>query len=126
MQPWIDALRAVDRTRDAAPLVALLKSDAPLPADARWLIADLLGRYNLKRPQGGRPTPAYDLSDAARRLLWAADAVKREVELGRNRYEAVESAARVYGVADPETLQKYLSGKHGSARRQKKRQPPTS
>lgn len=42
VQPWIDALVAVDRRGDTEPLVELLKSNTPIPDDARWYLADLL------------------------------------------------------------------------------------
>ncbi len=125
VQPWIDALRAVDRDLDAAPLADLLKSGSPMPADARWFVADLLERYKLKRPRGGQRTPAYDLSEAGRRLAWAKELVRQEVANGRGRDDAVELAARVYGVGE-EALCAFLQGKHASARRQKKRRPPAA
>ena len=78
LQPWLDALRAIDLRGDKSQLVKLLKSDVAIPPDARQHLADLLERYQLKLQRGGRGgrmTPSYDLPhhvvqlDAAARLV---------------------------------------------------------
>ena len=123
MQRWIDALLSIDRHADVKPLVALLKSNSPIPKDARWYVADLLERYQLKRKRGGKRTPAYDRSEAETWLIWAKEAVNQMTQDGTRKADAIERAARTYGV-DSETLRSFLAGKHSSARRIAKRRPP--
>ena len=109
LQPWIDALLVLDRRGDKRPLLALLKSDTPIPALARSYMADLLERYTLKRPRGGRRTPAYDYSLAERKLVWAAASVRDDTKNGRPRKDQIEKIAAIYGVL-PSTLANYLAG----------------
>jgi hypothetical protein len=115
MQPWINALVAIDARRDNTDLVALLKSDKTIPGHARWHIADLLERHQLTRRRGGQATPSYDKSKQDMYLSWAADEVRTEDV-------TLEDAARTYGVS-VESLALYLGGRHGSAHRMKKRRP---
>ena len=123
IQPWIDALRKFDQCADKGPLLELLKSERSLPKEARWYLADLLQRYNLKRPRGWRTTPAYDRSQGEAKLIWADESVRGSIKKGENVDSAIELAARVYGV-NSETLRLFRAGKHSSARRMKKRRSP--
>ena len=59
LKPWIDALKAIDEKGNKGPLIELLKSKGLMSAKARFYLADLLTRYNFKKPWGGRATPAY-------------------------------------------------------------------
>jgi hypothetical protein len=125
MQPWIKALLAIDRRRNPEPLIRLLKSGAPMPDDARWHIADLLQRYNLKLAAGkNRQTASYDHSEAEGNLFRAAKCVHGYVaKQTLTKDEAIQRCARDYRVK-PETLRTYLAGKHSSGYRIKKRRPP--
>ena len=55
---WSDAIAVADRSGDLAPLIALLRSEIPLGAMPRELVADLLSRHELKRKSGGQRRPA--------------------------------------------------------------------
>ncbi len=122
IQPWIDALIAIDVRDDKKPLIELLRSNQPMPDDARKLIADLVFR---KKLTGKRFTPAYDRSKAEMWLIWANDSVREWVEAGKPLKKAIELAASGYGVNEG-TLCAYRDGKHSSARRLKKRRPPSA
>jgi hypothetical protein len=122
IQPWIDALWAIDHNGDKAPLIELLKSNKPVPEDAMFLVGDLLARYQLIRPPGGLTTPAYDRSRTEMWLIWAAASVRKHIKDGMTPDEAIKLAADTYGVTEG-TLRVYLAGKYGSAQRMKKRRP---
>ncbi len=59
-RPWIEALEAIDSGGEKRPLVKLLKSNKSIPKAAKWHIADLLERYQLKRHPGKQATPSYE------------------------------------------------------------------
>lgn len=124
MQPWIDALRAIDNDGDKGPLIELLRDNARIPRAAKWYIADLLERYRLEG--GKKRTPAYDLSRSVRQLEAAARSVRLQVKDGKRLTEALESAARTWGITDVETLNSHMQGRLGSSRKQKRRQAPAS
>lgn len=125
IQPWIDALQAIDHRGNKEPLIKLLKSNEPIPQNARWYLANLLERYQLKKPVGGRATPAYDRSDAEMYLAWAKTGYLESISAGLSPEEAFELAVRLYGV-NSGTFRNYLAGKHSSSRRMKKRRPPNT
>jgi hypothetical protein len=125
LQPWIDALRAIDQRGDKSELVELLKSDVTIPADARQHLADLLERHNLKLRQGGRggrTTPSYDLPHGVVQLDYAVQVVRRQMKEGKTRAVAVQLAVEISGMG-AEAILSHLAGKHTSARLAKKRRP---
>jgi hypothetical protein len=63
VDPWIDALEALDKDGNKAELIGLMKSRYPLPREIRPHIADLLERYELKRPVGPPRKPSYTMSE---------------------------------------------------------------
>jgi hypothetical protein len=122
MEGWLGALLDIDKRGDKKRLLQLLRCKTPIPAEARWHIADLLERYELHRPRGGRATPSYDRSPAETLLEAANEAVSLREE-GQTLDAAIEENARLYGV-DPKKLRKYRAGKRSSSRRMKKRRFP--
>jgi hypothetical protein len=124
MEAWLSALLDIDKRGNKKRLLQLLRSKTPIPAEARWHVADLLERYELRRPRGGRTTPSYDRSPAETLLEAANEAVSRSREEGQTLNAAIEEHARLYGV-DPKKLRDYRTGKYFSARRMKKRRLPT-
>src|SRR5262249_47821831 len=126
MQPWIDALMDIDfqGRGDKRRLLELLRSDTELPPEARWYLADLIERYELKRPRGGQRTPAYQRSDTDAKLSRASKSLREYVAQGRKLADVMGKVADTWGV-DAYTLRNYHEGKHASARRMKKRRPPT-
>ncbi len=126
MQPWIDALRSVDEDNEKKPLVNLLKSDAPMPDNARWYLSDLLERFNLKKRPGGRSgrtTPAYLWTPAYRKLIHAAKWVNYYKQCGMSADDAIKKSATRWGLKS-NTLRNHIEGRNTSARRMFKRQPP--
>jgi hypothetical protein len=121
-KPWIDALKAAGRRRNG-PLIGLLKS-SPMPGSVSWHLADLFDRYNLTKRRGkNKQVPSYELSENMNRLLRAGESYRRYRAEGKSREEALELAARNYGV-HPEVLRLLIEGKHAGARRVQKRRPP--
>jgi hypothetical protein len=95
-----------------------------MPRDARWHLADLLDRYNLKiAPGKNQQIPSYDHSKAAGELERAAKTYRRYREKGFSGDRAIEYTARDYEM-DSEKLRTYLAGKYASARRIESRRPP--
>ena len=74
LERWVLAYAAIDKQRDPAPLVSLLKSSDPLKHYASQYLANLLERHDLKDARGA----VIDLSDVAALLL------KADAELPRN------------------------------------------
>ena len=70
LEPWIEAFMAIDGPRrETTPLIQLLRDNVPMPWPAPWHLADLLARYNLKKPPGNqKQVPSYDYSDAWAKL----------------------------------------------------------
>jgi|SRR5215204_2710194 len=126
LEPWIRALQDIDKRGDKTTLVELLKSGTPPPFKARWHLADLLDRYQLKPKHGGKAggrTPSYDVTQRVAQLDAAVVGVRSLMKEGMPRDEAVKKIAPYRGVSE-EALQLHLDGKYASARRQKKRLPP--
>jgi hypothetical protein len=128
LQPWIDALVKIDRDRSRGTakgdLIQLLRSKAPMPRLARWHLADLLDRYNLKIPRGkNRQTPSYDHSKAEGKLILAAKMFRRYRAREFSFDRAIDYSARTYEITS-EKLRTYLAGKYTSARRIARRRPP--
>jgi hypothetical protein len=122
-QEWIEAIEAIDVKRDKSKLIGLLRSDSPLSRSARHYLADMLERYQLKRPRGKQRTPAYDRSDAEAMLLLAKEAYREERHQGRSPKEALATAAKRYHLV-PDVLKAAVEGRRGSSRRARKRNGP--
>jgi hypothetical protein len=122
-EPWVVATKTLDHCGDKKPLLELLKSERAMPRAARLVLADLLGRYQLK-PRPGRPAiPVYTLAKQHVALKIARahyDELRRD---GMKREEALERAANE-GIGGPvvkQTLEDYLKGKIAGYRRAEKR-----
>jgi hypothetical protein len=74
--PWIDGLRAAEKSGDLRPLARLLRSNIPLGQSTRELMAKLFDRRRLGRKRGGQSQPILKMS-AHDRLLDAAKAVRQ-------------------------------------------------
>ncbi len=119
-RPWIIALLGIDRSNDKQRLIELLKSETPLPKQARLDLADLLERYKLTRLRGKQRTPSYDLSDTVAQLDAAKASARRSIKNGMKPEAAIELAARVNGV-HKDMLRLHLAGRNAAARRAIKR-----
>jgi hypothetical protein len=117
---WIEALEAIDVHGDKSRLLELLQSDMPLPHSSRRYLADLIARYELKRPRGGRATPAYDRSGSEAMLLLAKDAYHDERRRkGKTVEEAIAAVAQQFDLA-PNVVRTAVEGRRGSSRRSKR------
>jgi hypothetical protein len=121
-RPWIEALEAIDSRGETKPLVKLLKSNKSIPKGAKWHIADLLERHQLKRHPGKQATPSYERTLRIAELSWANDYVGELIKKGMRPAAAIEKAAR-YCKVDEGTLDAFHAGKYNSDRRMKKRRP---
>jgi hypothetical protein len=121
--PWIDALEHVDKRGDKGPLIALLKSQRALPRLARVYLADLIERYELRRPAHRPRTPAYVLSNAESRLTLAKEHVRAHRASGMSYKDAVAAAAKDWSIGE-NMLATFCAGRRGSSRRMKKRTRP--
>jgi hypothetical protein len=111
--PWVLALDAADHG-DRAPLCALLRSSDDLPAAARWYIADLIERYQWRRPKHRPRTPVYEMSVAEATM----DMAVRAVRAGADPTAVAEEFE-----FDEVKLGNALEGKRGDERRARKRRP---
>jgi hypothetical protein len=125
LKSWIKAFMAIDdRRRDAAPLIQLLKDNVPMPWPAPWHLADLLERYNLKKPSGNqRQIPSYDYSLALSKLHRAKRYFKYYIDHRIDKDEAIRKAAQKCDLKVI-TLRNFIDGRNTSARRLVQRQPP--
>src|SRR5689334_948178 len=82
LYPWIAALEAIDKRDDKTQLLDLLNSDDDFPQAARFYLADLLDRYQLRRKPHGQATPAYTRSEVEKTLLLDIQAVNRLTNKG--------------------------------------------
>jgi hypothetical protein len=102
---WYNALQAIDRDGDKAPIIRLLSTKAP-PASISAHLADLLERYDLvpRRTTGPKPTATYDRSE---RMIDLESAVIEVSQRPRwmSREEAIKKAA-VRRKIDPNTLRR--------------------
>ena len=105
IQPWIEALWEIDRRGDKQTLLKLLRSKERMPHAARFYVADLIERYQLKRKRGGaaHQTPAYDRSPQEAKLLRAIASARQQInDEGAAPDEALKLAAKVWGVKSNE------------------------
>jgi hypothetical protein len=119
-QDWIEALEAIDVRGDKSRLIELLRSDMPLPDSSRRYLADLIERYELKRPRGGRSTPAYDRSGAEAMLLLAKEEIEYERRHnGKTTKQAIDEVAKALQL-NSEIVRNFIEGRRGSSRRAKR------
>lgn len=125
LEPWIEAFMAIDGPRrETTPLIQLLRDNVPMPWPAPWHLADLLARYNLKKPPGNqKQVPSYDYSDAWAKLIRAKKYFEHYLYNRMDRDDAIRKAARTCDVKVI-TLRNFIDGRNTSARRLAKRQPP--
>jgi hypothetical protein len=124
LQPWIDALVAVDNKKksDKTKLIGLLTSKTPIPRQARLYLADLLGRKQLKNPDHRPPTPLYKYSDRVSNLLRAVEAARYYRKHGETRDGAFEKAARDRKLT-PDAVRTAYDGGDSGIRKMKKAKP---
>lgn len=123
---WLEALSDVDVHGDKSKLLELLRSGEELSPDIRYHIADLLGRYELKRGRGRQQTPSYDRTPNQWALEVAIERVRIDVKSGMSVEDAVQkNATEIGGIAvDAYILGPAYRGKLGAmrfAKRSKKR-----
>jgi hypothetical protein len=121
LDPWVDALEAIDKRGDKKPLLDLLESDYDLPPRARIFLADLIERYQLKLPPHRPRTPAYDMTDADAMLTIALADVRKYQARGMSVDDAVAAVAKGWSIKHQNMLANFCAGKRGSSRRMKKR-----
>jgi hypothetical protein len=117
-QAWIEAIEAIDVHGDKSRLVELLQSDMPLPHSSRRFLADLIARHQLKRPRGGRFTPAYDRSNSEAILLLAKEVYLDERRKGKTVEEAIAAAAQQFDLTT-NIVRTFIECRRGSSRRKR-------
>lgn len=117
---WVTALQAIDKRADKKPLLNLLKSDRDLSKDVRLYLADLLERYELKKPKHRPPTPAYDRTDADAMLLTGVQRTRDYVNSGMSVKDALAKASK-QSCIPLELLGNAYEGRRGSTRRMRTR-----
>lgn len=124
LRPWIEAFEAIDSPRsNKGPLVELLRANVRMPWPAPWHLADLLERYDLKRPRGNQKEVAsYDYSEAWAKLIRGKQYFKH-YKNQMTRDDAIRKAAQKVGIKVG-TLRNYIDGRNTSTRRLAKRRPP--
>jgi hypothetical protein len=119
--PWLDALDQFDRRRNMEPLKALLNRSPPIPPEVGPLLADLLERYELVRPNHKPRTPAYERTRAEARMMLAKERVDVWCKLaGMNNKDAVRDAAEFFSLKE-NALENFCLGKNGGSSRMKMR-----
>ena len=109
--PWYYALEAIDKTGDKTQLLDLLESDRKLSTNIRHHIADLLRRYDLKRPHKRPTTPSYEFSDSNAGLWLKLHDMRDYVRNGMRVRDAAEKFAnKEFSAA---TLEDAYQGRHG-------------
>jgi hypothetical protein len=122
-EPWVNALEEIRHRGNKDALIALLRSpNAELTPQARWFLADMLDRYDLKKPASRPRTPAYDRPPAEEKLFWGEKAV-RERDRRVSVRAAISEAAITYGISES-SLEAAYNERRGSTRRVKKRTRP--
>jgi hypothetical protein len=145
----VEALAAFDKAHGGKDEAAKAAAKAALCSELRvkewplsgivgWYLADLLERYELKRPPHKPRTPLYDMSEADISLHLAYEAMLRLLrgytskgELAKNAApkaaaEAAEESNAIYSGprVSKEKLLRYHAGRLGSERARKKKLPP--
>jgi hypothetical protein len=117
---WITAIEAIDKRGDKKPLVTMLKSQRDLSPEVRFYLADLIERYELKKPPHRPRTPAYDRTAADAMLLLGIQRVKELVTAGMAVKGALENASKDHSIP-LESLASAYYGRRGSTNRAKRR-----
>jgi hypothetical protein len=92
----ITAIEAIHKRGDKTPLVALLKSLHDLSPQVRLYRADLLKRYELKKPPHRPRTPDYDRTAADAALELAVQSVRDYKSGGIDIEGALERTSTAY------------------------------
>jgi hypothetical protein len=117
---WLYALNELERHGNKAQLLKLLTSDAEMSPNVRRHLADLIDRHELKRRPGRQPAPSYDLPPEHVAILRGVALVRASVAGGMSVDDACARHAAEVGVP-ADTLATAYGGKHGTARRLKRR-----
>jgi hypothetical protein len=112
----------VDKGRGNGRLLDLLKSEHDLPHQARFYLADLLERHQLKKKRGAQSVPAYDRTDTEQRLIMAIEDVRRLRKSRVSVKTALDRVRKSHGIPR-EVLAAAYRGSRGSTRRMTKRRP---
>jgi hypothetical protein len=123
LQPWIDALLAIDEG-DKSKLRGRLLSDTPIPTQARHHLVDLIRCNELGNPKNNLPTPLYKFSDHVSKLARAKEAVRylRKYEKHKSLDSVIEETARNYKLT-PEAVRKVHLGTDSNFRTMVKSRP---
>jgi hypothetical protein len=138
---WFEALVAIDKRGDKAPLIALLRTEdfphamhkflvdlmeryrvpflallSALTPDTQNLLADLLEQYPFKRKRGAQPTPLYDLPPAEAVLWPACAAVRALVKAGMRVSSAVDRIGAEHHIPPDILYASYMDTRGGSHR----------
>jgi hypothetical protein len=113
LNDWLMAFDDVDKGRGNGRLLDLLKSEHDLPHQARFYLADLLERHQLKKKRGAQSVPAYDRTYAEQRLIIAREDV-RSRESRESVETALERVSKSHGIP-PEVLADAYHGRRGSS-----------
>jgi hypothetical protein len=118
---WVKAIEAFDKFGgDKEQLKSLLKSDFKLTPEARFFLADMIDRYQLKPKRGRKATPAYDRSPAERWLEYAIEDVYAHRGDIDTAFKEVARHYNTYGITEKK-LKNAFDGRRGSTRRMKAR-----
>lgn len=120
---WVAALEEIDKRKDKGRLLELLRSEYPMPPEARFFLADLLERHQLKNKRGGRATPAYDQTVTDRLLEWVDGHARLLISCRTSAKDACEKAATEFFIP-LEIFMDFHNGKRGGSVRMKKRRSP--
>jgi hypothetical protein len=139
---WHEAVARAADDGDSTPLIQLLRSDVPLPRDARDLLADLHACRKMKRRPGHQAEPTrLALSQGALNLQAAAyhywrehgighdDALRRalvdflgeEIRLRDEEPPGADELAERVTDEEVERLDSHIRGKRGTTRRWRRR-----
>jgi hypothetical protein len=120
LDPWAQAVYAIDVRGNKKPLIDMLKSNREIPNEARIYLADLIDRYEFKRPNHRPRTPAYDRSRAELYLELGILKIKDRRSEGVSVDKAVARVSKELGIPENILTTAYF-GKRGSSRRTKRR-----
>lgn len=117
---WLRAIERVDKHGDKQVLRNLLKEGRTVSPFVQRMLADLLTRYELRKPRGRPMVPAYDRSAKVAALEMALDDVRDQCAKKVERSVAIHAAAKAHSLSE-DLLAAFCDGKLGSARRMAKR-----
>lgn len=119
---WVEALQTFDQEGDLKVLLALLRSKHQPSEHARYYLADMLERYQLKPRPGRKRIPAYDRTALQATLIMAEADWMEEKALPRESRRAQEEIAAAHGIRS-ETFIDHLTGKRKQSRVVNRRVP---